>query len=92
MKLNDTCELMNSADYKDRFLAEYYQLKIRLDKLRRFNAKIEAANLTSRYDSKKADMPEHDCPEAFLREQEKIMEKYLHILEMRAHIEGIELG
>lgn len=29
MKLADTVEGMNSADYKERFKAEYYQLKIR---------------------------------------------------------------
>lgn len=28
-ELKDTIELMNSSDYKDRFKAEYYQLKIR---------------------------------------------------------------
>ena len=30
MKLQDTIELMNSSDSKDRFKAEYYQLKIRM--------------------------------------------------------------
>lgn len=28
MKLADTVEMMNSEDYKERFKAEYYQLKI----------------------------------------------------------------
>ena len=28
-ELKDTIELMNSADYKDRFKAEYLQIKIR---------------------------------------------------------------
>lgn len=32
-ELKDTIELMNSSDYKDRFKAEYYQLKIRYTKL-----------------------------------------------------------
>ena len=32
MELQDTIELMNSAEYKDRFKAEYYQAKIRYDK------------------------------------------------------------
>lgn len=27
-ELKDTIELMNSSDYKDRFKAEYYQLKV----------------------------------------------------------------
>lgn len=34
MELNETVELMNSADYKDRFKAEYFQVKIRHDKLK----------------------------------------------------------
>ena len=31
--LSDTIDLMCSNDYKDRFKAEYYQTKIRYDKL-----------------------------------------------------------
>mgnify|MGYP000671180170 FL=1 len=30
MKLNDTIEMMTSEDYKERFKAEYYQLKVRV--------------------------------------------------------------
>lgn len=33
MKLQDTIEMMNSDDFKERFKAEYYQLKIRGMKL-----------------------------------------------------------
>lgn len=33
MELKDTVELMLSGDFKERFRAEYYQLKIRRDKL-----------------------------------------------------------
>ena len=32
MELKDTIELMNSADYKERFKAEYFQTKIRYEK------------------------------------------------------------
>ena len=35
MELKDTVELMNSSDYKDRFKAEYQQVKIRHEKLRK---------------------------------------------------------
>ncbi len=91
MKLSDTCELMNSDDYKERFLAEYHQLKIRLDKLRLFNAKIDAAKVSAKT-SCDVDMPKHDCPDGMLIEQQRYMENYLHILEMRAYIEGIYLG
>ena len=34
MELKDTTTLMVSSDYKERFKAEYYQLKIRLEKLK----------------------------------------------------------
>lgn len=33
MELKDTVSMMCSDDYKERFKAEYYQLKIRYDKL-----------------------------------------------------------
>ena len=33
MELKDTIEMMNSSDYKERFKAEYYQVKIRAEKL-----------------------------------------------------------
>ena len=35
MELKDTVEMMLSDDYKERFRAEYWQLKIRYDKLRK---------------------------------------------------------
>lgn len=92
MQLKDTAEMMQSEDYKERFKAEYYQTKIRYEKLRAFNTKIEAANTTA-YECavKKVEMPKHDCPDELLREQQRMMEHYLHILEVRAVIEGISL-
>lgn len=41
MELKETVELMNSVDYKDRFIAEYHQVKIRYEKLKNFCNKIE---------------------------------------------------
>ena len=89
-ELKDTVSLMNSADYRERFVAEYWQTKIRYEKLKKFTTKIDAANATM-YDGKKVEMPEHDCPADLLREQQIIMGRYLNFLEMRAEIEGIEL-
>ena len=86
LKLRDTMELMNSSDYKDRFCAEYAQTKIRYEKLKAFNNKIEAAYLTD-----DVEMPKHDCPADLLRDQQRAMGRYLHILEVRAVIEGIDL-
>lgn len=34
MELRDTVEMMNNADYKERFKAEYYQTAIRYGKLK----------------------------------------------------------
>ncbi len=90
MELKDTVKMMNSDDYKERFRAEYYQTKIRYEKLKKFNTKIEAAN-TMKYEGKYFEMPKHDCPDYLLKEQQTVMGQYLHILEVRAVIEGIVL-
>lgn len=95
MELKDTIEMMQSNDYKERFIAEYQQTKIRYEKLKAFNNKIEAAQRMS-FDpfaqiAKRVEAPKHDCPAEMLREQQNIMEQYLHILEVRAAIEGITL-
>lgn len=81
MNLRETVALMSSDDYKDRFKAEYYQLKIRMVKLQAMLAKIEAGVLGF----------EPDCSPNLLAEQCAAMERYLHILEVRAKAEGIEL-
>lgn len=44
MKLKDTAKLMESGDYKDRFKAEYYQLKIRLNGLSEMLKSIRQAH------------------------------------------------
>ena len=85
MELNDTKELMVSANYKERFKAEYYQTKIRYDKLKSFNNRIEAAQRMQ------FEEPKHDCPLDLLKEQQKYMGEYLRTLEIRAIIENVEL-
>lgn len=90
MELKDTIEMMNSVDYKERFRAEYYQAKIRYEKLKSFNTKIEAAQMTM-FSANKVEMPIHDCPDHLLRDQQMAMGEYLHILEVRAKIEDIDL-
>ena len=79
MKLQDTIELMNSIDSKDRFKAEYYQLKIRLNKLAQMLLKYNELDFTP------------NCSFDLLNGQLKIMEVYMDYLEERAEIEGIEL-
>lgn len=92
MELKETIGQMISGDYKERFKAEYYQLKIRYEKLKALNTKIEAADKTRFYEEKdRVEMPVHTCPIEMLREQQSLMGQYLHILEVRAVIEGIDL-
>lgn len=81
MELKDTIELMESADYKERFKAEYYQTKIRYDKLHKMLVKYEARTLEF----------EPICPIEILQEQANFMGRYLHTLEIRAEIEEIKL-
>lgn len=90
--LKDTIEFMDSEDYRHRFVAEYWQLRIRYEKLRSFNRRIEAAVRTMHSDpSVKVDMPNHECPDILLLDQEEIMLRYLNLLEQRAIIEKIDL-
>lgn len=81
-----TVEGMLSPDYKERFKAEYQQTKIRYEKLKAFNTRIRAAEIKG-----SVEMPEHDCPLDLLRDQQRAMGEYLHCLEIRAVIEGIDL-
>ena len=86
VNLNQTADWMRSEDYQDRFRAEYWQLKIRVERLGALLRHIKAAQLT--------DMPEppHDCPQYVLQDQYNQMKCYLESLELRAVIENIELG
>lgn len=90
IKIDTLAELMQSEDYRDRFVAEYIQLKQRYEKLKNFNTKIEAATRTQHLDNG-VDEPLHDCPAGLLREQQAAMGEYLHLLEVRAVIEDIDL-
>ena len=76
-----TADLMGSADYKERFQAEYYQTKIRYEKLHKMCIYYEAGTLDF----------EPTCSLELLTKQKAAMGKYLHCLEVRAQIEGIEL-
>ena len=73
--------MMESDDFKERFKAEYYQTKIRFDKLRKMLVKYEADTLHF----------EPKCSLELFKKQANFMEQYLHCLEVRAEIEGINL-
>jgi hypothetical protein len=81
MELKDTVQMMDNADYKERFRAEYFQLKIRYVKLDKMLEKWRNNELDF----------EPSCPYKMLAEQLDLMWKYLVILEMRARIENVDL-
>ena len=81
MELLDTVQLMLSNDYKERFLGEYWQTKIRYDKLKA---------MCRKWDNGELDF-EPTCDMAVYGSQLIAMYDYLKILELRAEIEGIEL-
>ena len=81
MELEDTIELMDSADYKDRFRAEYFQTKIRYNKLHNMIVKYEAGTLNF----------EPNCSIETLKKQASAMDNYLYVLEVRSEIEQIAL-
>lgn len=81
MELKDTIELMNSSDYKERFKAEYWQTKIRYEKLHQMVIKYEAGTLKFT----------PTCSIELLKDQKMHMGKYLYDLEVRAELEGVEL-
>lgn len=81
MDLKDTIEMMNSEDFKERFKAEYYQTKIRYDKLHKMLIKYEAGTLNF----------EPKCSLELFTKQAGYMGCYLKCLEIRAEIEGIDL-
>lgn len=81
MELKDTIEMMNSDDYKERFKAEYFQAKIRYDKLDAMTVKYEAGTLSFT----------PSCSLELLKEQKKYLGCYIRTLKIRAEIEGIDL-
>ncbi|HHD2753285.1 TPA: hypothetical protein ACOTG0_002094 [Clostridium perfringens] len=81
MKLNETVQMMGSTDYKDRFKAEYLQLKIRIEGLSNMLEKYRTGTLNFK----------PSCSYELLHTQLVYMECYLNTLEERAAIENIEL-
>lgn len=81
MELKDTIELMNSDDYRERFIAEYLQAKIRYNKLNKTLVKAQAGTLKFKL----------KCPIEVLEIQKKHIGEYINDLEVRAEIEGIQI-
>lgn len=81
MELKDSVQMMNSADYKDRFKAEYYQVVIRYKKLKAMLEKWDKGELNF--------VP--TCPRSTYNMQISAMTDYIAVLEARAVMEGVEL-
>ena len=69
-------------DYKIRFIKEYKELKERYNKLRKIIVKAEAGTLDFQL----------SCSLDLLEQQANHMRNYLHILEIRAEIEGVDIN
>ena len=81
MELKDTVDLMTSADWKDRFKAEYLQTKIRYEKLHALIVRREVDKIGFFT----------PIPLESWKEQAHHMGMYLYELEKQAAIHGIEL-
>jgi hypothetical protein len=81
MELAYTISMMESTDYQERYRAEYYQLKIRSEKLSAMLEKYKAGTLTFT----------PSCSYELLFEQLVYMRNYMRVLEERARIEEVEL-
>lgn len=79
--LEVTSKMMNSENYKDRFLAEYFQVRIRLEKLE---------NMLEKWDNDKLSFVP-TCPRSTYDMQVEAMTYYKNVLEARAKMEGVVL-
>lgn len=82
MELKDTIEMMNSADYKERFKAEYQQVFIRHSKL---------TAMLDKWDKGELDFTP-TCPRSTYVLQIRSMEDYITVLQARAVMEDVDLG
>lgn len=81
MELKETVEMMNSAEYKERFKAEYQQLYIRYTKLK---------TMLQKWDNGELDFTP-TCPKSTYNMQLRAMEDYVTVLEARAVMENVDL-
>lgn len=79
--LRETVNEMCSADYNERFRAEYDQVVIRHEKLSAMLLKWDRGELDFK----------PTCPRSLYNMQIKAMTDYIAVLESRAVMEGVEL-
>ena len=81
MNLLATGDMMGSPDFKERFRAEYFQLKIRVEGLEGMLEKYKEGTLSFA----------PICSYDLLKSQARVMRIYLEILEERAEKENVSL-
>ncbi len=81
MELKDTIGMMQSADYKERFKAEYQQVVIRYRKL---------LGMLEKWDKGELDFIPA-CPRSTYNMQISAMTNYIAVLEARAVMEDVDL-
>lgn len=81
-ELKETVDMMNSADYKERFKAEYWQTCIRYKKLKNMIDKWKKGELNFT----------PTCKKGIYKMQLLHMANYLSILRIRAKNENVDLG
>lgn len=81
-ELVSTAELMVSSDYKERFKAEYIQLKNRYEGLK---------NMIRKWDNDELNFTP-TCPREIYDVQLAAMQRYLGVLEERAEMENIDIS
>ena len=82
-QLEQTVDLMRSENYKNRFIAEYAQIEIRIKRLEKLIKSLEDNTCPKCF--------EPTCDIAILKSQYKTMNAYRATLIFRAAIEEIEL-
>lgn len=83
-------------EWQMRIVEEYSQLKERYEKLRAFNNKREVESYLSdlrepHTKEEKVEARKEYHRTELLRSQQRTMGEYLHLLELRAELEGIDL-
>jgi hypothetical protein len=80
-------------DWKNRLKEEYAQVKERYEKLKAHNTRGEIKDRLGQafdHEPSREEEREYDTRSALLRDQQCAMGQYLHILELRMVLEGID--
>lgn len=75
-------------NWQERMKEEYVQLRGRYEKLKAHNNRIEVKRCLGLC----TETAEDDYRFRLMREQQTVMGEYLHLLELRAELEGIDLN